>query len=538
LIEPEKPITCNFCGNPDPIYYCNKCNMVFCSTCKKEEIKKLALCASCGKVISEIHDHDSELDTKYKCYRCKSTRYIVGQKRYKYCPGCNQSDISTIAEKKRKLIETSRKLIYTFRDGYKEFYSFLKKLERVNAMLINLRTSGFFHDPRIETIMLKVINSIPIIKKQIMFRVEQDHKILKVPLQKFLDPTKWTPDKFFLLEASLNQIKEIMNNFRNFLDELIGRTHNDLNIAAGKLKAINYYKMIFDEYETLLDILPGELPICAFKKLKFRKSSFRDYGSGKGILFFTDRRMIFLKKRGILFKKYEPLFDFFLEGFEKVEIIGKIFKKLRFSLEEGTLKFSASEKIMRAIINYFKISINFDNYRADAEIPQKLLEPIDLDLLDLKQKIEVIITSLLSMNQISIISNSSDLFNIPNPDLTLRESQQPVFTEVPSPNIASILFKTKKEEYSLKNTLNNLETKFNERIISPEEYIRQFRHLQSELYTVRKRIEEIQRLNMNNLNLQTEQTPMRNLLDKIQGQNNENSNEKNDLDIIPLKIFD
>ena len=186
LIDLEKRVTCNFCGNPDPIYYCNKCNTVFCSKCKREELKKLALCGSCGATIAEIYNDEIDPDIKYRCYKCRSKKYVIGQKRRKYCPGCNKSDIITIAEKKKNLIATSRNLIFTLRDGYKEFDKFLKNFERIKSKLVDLRTSGFFHDPNIEKILLKLIKFIPIIKNQIIFRVEQDHRILKGPLHTLL----------------------------------------------------------------------------------------------------------------------------------------------------------------------------------------------------------------------------------------------------------------------------------------------------------------------------------------------------------------
>lgn len=514
MFKDEVSIGCNFCNKTNAIYYCNKCNMVFCSACKKEEVKNLIICASCGTIIAEIHNGDLENEIKYNCPKCKSDKYVTGQKRLKYCPGCNQTDISTIAEKKRNLIETSRKLIYEFRYSYRELYSFLKKLERAKTKLINLRKCGFFHDPKIESIIIKLLRSIPTKKDQITFRIEQDQRILKVPLQKFLDPTKWTPDKFFLLEASLNQIKEIMNNFRNFIDEIIGNSNTDLNKINEKINAISYYKNIYDEFENLLDILPGELPICAFKKLKFKKSSFKDISSRKGVLFFTDRRMIFLQKVGLMFKKYEQIFDFFLEGFEKAEMVGKIFKKLKFTLEEGYLTFSASEKVIQAIINYFNISINFEKYRAEDEIPSEILDPIDLDLLDLKQKVELIITALLSLNQSNYIINQIEQFSPPNLGFQSDINRINECKEFPTLNIERLLLKIQGEEFSLQNTLRNLEEKFNQRIITSEEYIKQFRHLQTELFSTRKSIEEIQ-------------TRIKN-----------NSCEKHEMDYETLKILD
>ncbi|MFX0133379.1 MAG: hypothetical protein ACFFDN_07035, partial [Candidatus Hodarchaeota archaeon] len=531
----------------------NKCNVVFCSRCKKEEVKELVLCVTCGKTIGKIQNNDPQTEHKFKCHRCRSNKYFIGQKRIKLCPGCNQSDILTIAEMKRKLIETSRKLIFKFRDGYREIKAFLIKLKRIKTKLINLRTSGFFHDPRIEVIILKLIKNIPLIKKQIIFRVEQDYKILTLPLQKFIDPSKWTPDKFFLLEASLSQIKEIMKNFRSFIDEIIENSNKLLILAARKMKAVSYYKRIYDEFEALLEILPGELPICAFKNIKFKKCSFQDLKKGKGILFLTDRRMIYLRRKGLIFRKYIHLFDFFLEGFEKVELIGKIFKKLKFSLEEGNIKFSAPKKVMRAIMNYFTISINFEKYRVDGEIPTDILEPIDMDLLDLKQKIELTITSLLSLTPASYQITKPNQIGITSFGVQLNPFERNEYTDSSNNDLVRLRQKIQGEEFSLKNTLHNLENKFNQGIISSEEYIRQFRHLQSELFSVRKRIEQIQRQfnnnsgfnevirNINNNlrigdnsseikdNFRNEENPRR---------NNDKSDEKSKLEPVPLNIFD
>ncbi|MFX1449339.1 MAG: hypothetical protein ACFFCM_00770 [Promethearchaeota archaeon] len=559
MYNEDSVIKCNFCGNASPIYYCNKCNVVFCSRCKKDEVIDLAICAVCGKIIGKIQKNDRQTELKYRCHRCRSNEYIIGQKRSKVCPGCNQSNISTIAEKKRDLIETSRKLIFQFRDGYKELYEFLIKFKRVKSGLIDLRRNGFFHDPKIEAIVLKLLRYIPLIKKQIVFRIEQDYKILKVPLQKFLDPSKWTPNNFFMLEAAISQIKEIMNNFRTFIDEIIENANKYIKIAAVKIKAVLYYKKIYDEFEQLLEILPGELPICAFKKIKFKKCSFQDLKKGKGILFLTDRRMIFLRRKGIIFKKYIHHFDFFIEGFEKVELIGKILKKLRFSLEEGHIKFSASKKLMRAIMNYFHISINFEKYRVDGDIPTVLLEPIDLDLLDLKQKIEMIITELLSLTPTSYQMIKPNIIGIPSPGVQQNSFEQNEYSAGSSNEMGKLLYKIQGEEYSLNNTIENLESKFNQGIISSEEYIRQFRHLQSELFSVRKKIDEIQRQfnnNMsfnevlrhinnnlkreNNLKMEENQSQINNRLrmEEIKERKNEDPDEKSKLEPVPLNIFD
>ncbi|NVM01671.1 MAG: hypothetical protein HWN67_05020 [Candidatus Helarchaeota archaeon] len=548
----ESAVTCNFCGNSNPIYYCNKCNVVFCSKCKREEMNNLVFCATCGVTIAKIQNNDLVSEQKYKCHRCKSNKFVIGQKRIKLCPGCNQSNISTIAEKKRNLIVTSRKLIYRFRDGYRELYTFLIKLNRVRTKLIDLRTSGFFHDPKIESIILNLIRSIPIMKNQIIFRIEQDYKILKVPLKKFLEPSTWTPDKFFLLEASISQIKEIIKNFRTFIDEIIENSNKFLILAARKMKAVSYYKKIYDEYEQLLEILPGELPICAFKKIKFRKCSFQDLKKGKGILFLTDRRMIFLRRKGLIFRKYIHLFDFFLEGFEKVELIGRIFKKLKFSLEEGNIKYSAPKKVMRAIINYFSISINFEKYRVEGEIPTEILEPVDLNLLDLKQKIELIITSLLSLKSSSYQISKPNQIGITSFGVQLNPFERNEYNERPNNDLERFLHKIQGEEFSLKNTLQNLEDKFNQGIISSEEYIRQFRHLQSELFSIRKRIEQIQReLNNssfnetlrpfdNNLRIEENLSQINNNLriEENSRRNNDKSDEKSKLGPVPLNIFD
>ncbi len=553
MLNNESAITCNFCGSLNPIYYCNKCNVVFCSKCKKEELNNLVFCAYCGITIAKIQNNDLMSEQKYKCHKCRSNKFVIGQKRVRLCPGCNQSNISTIAEKKRNLIESSRKLIFRFRDGYKELYTFLTKLSRVRNKLIELRTSGFFHDPKIESFILKLIRSIPLTKKQIMFRVEQDYKILKLPLQKFLDPSKWTPDKFFLLEASLNQIKETMDDFRRFIDELIETSNKFLIIATKKIKAVSYYKNIYDKFEGLLEILPGELPICAFKNVKFKKCSFQDLKRSKGNLFLTDRRMIFLRRKGLIFRKYIHLFDFFLEGFEKVELVGRVFKKLKFSLEEGNIKFAAPKKVMRAIKNYFTISINFEKYRVEGEIPTEILEPIDLNLLDLKQKIELIITSLLSLTPTSYQITNPNQISITSPSVQFNNFERNDNNENPSNNIVLFLHKIQGEEFSLSNTLQNLEDKFNQGIISSEEYLKQFRHLQSELFSIRKRIDQIQRQINNDLpynpisrpisqNLRIDQNPIQinSNLRNVENTrcNNDDSDEKNKSKPVPINIFD
>jgi len=437
-------------------------------------------------------------------------------KKIKLCPSCRSDNILSIAEKKSTFIKHVRDSVVKLRLGYEELSNFINRIDKIKNVVFKLRTNGYLHEFSIEKTVFELLNTIPIIKDKVMLKIKQDYELLKHQLKNFSNFHTITPQRFPAIDASLEQVIETAVSHAKFLDETFNPLSKKLNIISEKLKAINFFKKIFDEYKENLILLPGELPVCAFKNIKFKKFSGSDIDSSKGTLFFTDRRIIFYIKKGFIFKKAEKLFGFIFEGLESVTIKGRFFKRIHFLLEDGELVFSGKGEILKAISSYFNIAINFEKYRVSEKVATKLSVKNLENLLNLKNQIETYITNLLNFQtthpQDSYYRPSNRQEYVPN----TRQVNNELFRNLrgatsnqnqprnagmsmfdTEPNSNDTLLKYEQDKIRLENTMANLERQYNNGFIPSEDFLNSYRINQDVLINLKVKINELKKNKQN-----------------------------------------
>ena len=503
---------CNFCNEKEALYYCNDCSLTFCNTCAEKEIRYLIICSNCFSQIQEFDYTEDIHGRDFKCPECKSIKYKEATKSIKLCPSCRSNNILTIAKKKKSFIKNIRNSVICLRSGYEKLNNLLSRMEKIKSSLYKLRINGYLHDFSIEKTIFELQETIPIIKDKITLKIHQDHQLLEHQLTNISNINAWIPRNFPSIEAVIGQVIETANSHLKYIDNSFTPLNNKLNSMIKKIKAINFFKKTFDEYQNSLILLPGELPVCAFRKIKFKKSTSEEIKSTKGTLFFTDRRIIFLVKKGILFKKVIKLFDFLFEGFERAIIKGRFFKRIYISLDNGDLVFSSKDEILKAILKYFNIAINFEKYRISDKISTQLNTKFQIDLMSIKNNIETCITNLLNFQNIQN-NNSPYTFNrneslnprirpvISNPFQIFESKNHINYFNVDDKknekefnlNENEMILKLENEKFDIKNSISSLEDRFHKGLISSQEFLKFYRLNQNRLFKITEELEDIKK---------------------------------------------
>jgi len=434
----------------------------------------------------EIRQQNSVNGEIYICRDCGSLNIEIKLEIHRSCPGCRSSEITPIARKRLELIKQIRDVVSGFKFGYQELKLFLREYRAVRQKTLALRTVGYLHDPVIEQTLLSIYETIKSVSEEILERATQEIDLMRIQLGKYCDSSSWTATDFPQIEMLIKQIQDDVLKYQIYVRKILAQPKKEQGLVQTKLNVIRYYKSIYDEYSEYLNLFPGELPVCAFKDVTFCKSTIQGLRRGSGILFLTDQRLIFIRKKGVIKKKIQRIFNFTFNHILDVSMDGRIFKKLKFILDQGNIWFSTSHRLMEAILDYLNISINFGKYRINDNKVLNTLDQIQLSTKHLEKEIDKKIVQLMSG---SLENEKSDQLAYQSiAHMTKRE----VEPKVPAININRMIFKLKTDKFSIEQTLQNLEHKFKTGGISAGTYINQYRHLQSELFIIMKKLERLQ----------------------------------------------
>ncbi|MHA1129529.1 MAG: hypothetical protein ACTSRC_03025 [Candidatus Helarchaeota archaeon] len=473
---------CIFCNQRKGIYYCEDCKISFCEDCGYSDRRTVYQCGQCQSNNIECRQRNSVNGELYICKDCGSLDIEAILEIGRNCPSCRSSKISSVAKKKLVLMKQLRDVISGYKFGYQELKAFLRDYRAVRQKTVALRAVGYLHDPIIEQTLLSVYETIKNASNDILERATQEIDLFRIQMEKFYNYSNWTPADFPQIELFIRQINDDMADYQKYVQKLLSQPKKEQGLVQSKLNVIRYYKSIYDQYTEFLNLFPGELPVCAFRDVKFSKSTIRSLRRGKGILFLTDQRLIFIRKSGILRKKVQRVLNFSYNHVLDVSIYGRLFKKLIFILDQGNLIFSASKRMMEAILDYLKISVNFGKYRINNGNLLNTLDQIQVSTKNLERQIDKKIVQLMAGT-----TKDLELDITPKEELFLGNHNN-FYNSQPVLNTNRIIIKLQTEKYSIEQTIQNLEKKFQTGGIVPETYLRQFRQLQSELFLVEKKL--------------------------------------------------
>ncbi|MGQ9720500.1 MAG: hypothetical protein ACUVXA_04165 [Candidatus Jordarchaeum sp.] len=495
MISLEK-FKCIFCNEAEAGYYCEECRSSFCLRCAQEKNEEYVFCGSCGsKEIQQEKDKNSKIIQK--CLECGSVYVRTGMKKWKLCPNCNSSMVKNILDKRVELNNAFQKNIKDLIYGYELLQDFSRRLKETRKRLVFLRHRGYLHYPQMEETLTLLFQEIVAIKKKIESRAQQVSNAVTAQLVDFSYPDNWSPHNFPQIQTAIDRITADINEYKRYAKDLMAKPENRLEEVVRLVKLLNFHWKHFEENRENIDLEISEKPVAAIPSVKYVGSSFLGLDKCKGILLFTDKRLMFLREKGIRNKSYSKHFEFPLKNFQ-FGIEGAILKKVFFENLQGDLKFSASKNILEAIGKYFELAKNFglNSIKDDQQI--KKLESQELTLDDLKRELNKKILNIFTPKIKEPIQELTAKPTFPN--ITYGSTRKPInrliVNKATPPNIDEIqrkeMFFWKSKKFSTEQLLKKIDELWQRGEIPVEEYFKRIKSLNEELYLIDKKLKELE----------------------------------------------
>ncbi|MHA2384686.1 MAG: hypothetical protein ACXAEE_00595 [Candidatus Thorarchaeota archaeon] len=336
---------------------------------------------------------DDELDA---CPECESENIDAGKRTADICPRCHSSRIVLLEERRRTLAQELREAIMSIQYGHTKLREFTTKLDGAKRTLVSLRMANFLHYHWIEEKVESVQDEMPAIKSRIGNQAEIVAKQIAAETKGLLDYSKWTPAQFPFIEGVRSRVKELGNYYKQHVDDSLNEVRPRLKEVMAQLDGLSYHRKEFTEFYEHGELSVNELPVAALPDIRVVGSNFLKNDKAYGTLFITNKRLFLVAETGRLRKKTEIVFQFPLMYLKGIEEDGRLRKKLVLRLKQGDLKISCSEDTKKVMPDYFEIARKFEKYmQSDLQRVRKI-EQKNLNISDVRLKIEGLVYSLLS----------------------------------------------------------------------------------------------------------------------------------------------
>jgi len=457
-------------------YYCEKCGTSCCSDCLHEEKIKSFFCQECNSTNITL----SESGDKEKiCKDCGADNIIQKSQLLKSCSKCHSNQIINIYEKKEDLetnfldlIKNSRNFITPLRDLSGSLYQLKQKVIDARAPPIRC-----FHYPTMELDLLALFKLYIYAKENLIEKIRNFIQHLSINKEYFFNIYMQQNSNIKIIEDILENLTRTYNSIKTFIDDNVKTISTSIKALSKNLNFIDKITYYFINYLKFLNLADKEKPVYAIHaKLSNGLNTQDKYKKNKGILFITNFDLSFVHEYGKRKKKQEGIFKAPVSDLTKVQIRGKIFKKLYIEFPYGRYEFSLPPNSISRVLDYILLARSFDETVIyDKEAAKKLFN-VEVDVSDLTNFIEEAINSFFSLkckyNNIKPnngFANSSQVrqeYNqnpnyIPNINSNQPQfnpyqnnnSNHPNFPYYPNPNFTPPIYD--QNEFFLQNLFNN-----------------------------------------------------------------------------------
>ena len=396
MSEPHFQI-CRFCQrNVKLAYYCESCGTSCCSDCLHEEKIKTFVCQDCDSTDITI----SESGDKKICKDCGAENIESSNQLLKSCPKCHSNQIVNIYEKKEDLEKHFLELIKNSRGFITPLRDLLGSLYRLKQKVIDARAPPVrcFHYPTMELDLLALFKLFIYAKENLIEKIRNFLQHLSLNKEYFFDIYKQQNSNIKIIEDILENLTRSYNSINSFIANNVKTISTSVETLSKNLNFIDKITFYFINYLKFLNLADEEKPVYAiYAKLSNGLNTQDKFKKDKGILFITNFDLSFVREYGKRKKKQEGIFKAPVKDLTKVQIRGKIFKKLYIEFPYGRYEFSLPPNSASRVLDYILLARSFDETIVyDKEAAQKLFN-IEVDLSDLTNFIEEAINSFFSL---------------------------------------------------------------------------------------------------------------------------------------------
>ncbi|MFW9887947.1 MAG: hypothetical protein ACFFER_07185 [Candidatus Thorarchaeota archaeon] len=461
---------------------------------------------------------DEEIDS---CPECESENIETGRRTADICPRCHSSRIILLEERRRTLAQELRQAIMSIQYGHTKLREFMTKLENAKRTLVSLRMANFLHYHWIEEKVESVQDEMPAIKSRIGNQAEIVARQIAAETKGLIDYSKWTPAQFPFIEGVRNRVSELGANYKQHVDDSLDEVRPRLKEVIAQLDGLSYHRKEFTEFYEHGELSVNELPVAALPDIRVVGSNFLKNDKAYGTLFITNKRLFLMAETGRLRKKTEIVFQFPLMYLKDIEEDGRLRKRIVLRLKQGDLKISCNEDTKKVMPDYFEIARKFEKYmQSDLQRVRKI-EQKNLNISDVRLKIEGLVYSLLStagnapdVPQGDSIktefyqsrSNPSRYRRIENPydypklfrehledTLGRTDYGRGYYREPPYAPPESDIEYLKRNAIEIQNAINETLHLMRNGHLVPEDFIRRYRGLMRDSYQTNREIERVAR---------------------------------------------
>jgi len=476
---------CQKCGVRDVELVCRTCGAGLCRNCIIVVTEKFPCCLVCGsKNVKEykVKKRRGGETVNYVCEDCKSKKVTIVTKYLKTCPKCGSTDVVDFAEEQATLKTNFRKLCLELRYGYVKLSKIARTFDLVKRTTVFLRRSRFFNYPVIEKSLIDIFNEFNSIKMRTLGKAEEVGNLILSMAPRFSVDTQFKVHDLPFLRGVLTRLETELKDYKNYVDKSTVEVEEKLTKLEVLVSSLYQHYQEFSKYRNVLSLDMDEKPVYAILDAKFLGLNSMHVPKGEGILFLTNRRLIFLSKKGLFKKSFYKLFEIPLNRVSGVDIKGRLKKQLVVKHNGEDLLFSFSAKMLPLVRDYINVALKFENYSLrNPEIISRIMG-LELDTSNLKLSIENI------LKKVRGVDEEGKNVVLPR-TVVIREN--PYGTVAPVNRFKMELYDLERERYEIEESLKELKRRFESGLISVENYFKYYRSWIGRLYTIDKRINEL-----------------------------------------------
>lgn len=388
---------CRFCQrNVKLAYYCEDCGTSCCSDCLHEEKIDTYLCQDCNS--KDIFVPES--GNKKACKDCGAENIVRSNQLLKSCPKCHSHQIINIYEKKEdlekifmELIKNSRSFIDPLRELVNSLYLLKQKIQDARAPPVKC-----FHYPTMELDLLALFKLFIYAKETLIEKISNFIQHLSINKEYFFDIYTQQNSNIRIIEDILENLNRSYNSIKDFIENNVNTINNSVVNLSKNLVFIDKITFYFRKYIKFLNLAEEEKPVYAiYAKLANGLNTEDKYKKNRGILFITNFDLSFVREHGKRKKKQEGIFKAPVKDLTKVQIRGRLFKKLYIEFPYGRYEFTLPPNSISRVLDYLLLARSFDETVIYDKLAAKKLYNVEIDLSDISNYIEEAINSFFSL---------------------------------------------------------------------------------------------------------------------------------------------
>jgi len=447
------------------------------------------------------------------CPECESENFVTAKRIEEICPNCYSTRIVGIEDKRRNLAHELRNAVMSIHYGHTKLREFNARLASAKRILVSLRMANFLGFKWFEDKIEQIQDEFIAIKNRVTNQAEIVAKKMLAETKGLIDYQTWETGQFPFVEGVTNRVTQIGRQYKSTINEALQALELDLGELSEHLEGLDYYRKHFAGFYKYSDLSVNELPVCAIPEIKLSGSDFLKHDKTTGVLYITNKRLIFVAETGLVRKKTEVVFDFPLVYLKSLEEDGRFRKRLVLKLKQGDVRVDCDEQTEQVLSDYIQIAKKFDRYVQDDMHRVRKIEATSVNVSDVRLKIEELVYSILSTNQASQIPETKRGYYNPYRDEgkypwspqsryqtkqkyedelaeELRKTLGPRNSRRRNQGYDMGFEQLRRNERELQSALSETVDLLRSGRIVPEDFIRRYRGLMRDSYSIRKELEQ------------------------------------------------